>query len=107
MANYLAMSSEELVEEQQKLRVEYQTYKNMGLNLNMDRGKPCTEQLDLSKEMLKMDNYIGEDGFDRCGVYRGQRHGYPGLLYPDRADYPAGGSLPKETAAFDDPVYTV
>ena len=49
MANYLAMSSEELVEEQQKLRVEYQTYKNMGLNLNMDRGKPCTEQLDLSK----------------------------------------------------------
>ena len=73
MANYLAMSSEELVEEQQKLRVEYQTYKNMGLNLNMDRGKPCTEQLDLSKEMLKMDNYVGEDGFDarNYGVLEG------------------------------------
>lgn len=64
MADYFAMSQEQMLEEQQLLRVEYQKYKNMGLDLNMARGKPCTEQLDLSKEMLKMDNYIGENGFD-------------------------------------------
>jgi hypothetical protein len=64
MANYLAMDREALTEEQQLLRAEYQRYKNMGLSLNMARGKPCTEQLDLSKEMLKMEDYAGENGFD-------------------------------------------
>jgi DNA-binding transcriptional MocR family regulator len=64
MANYLAMDREALTEEQQLLRAEYQRYKNMGLSLNMARGKPCTEQLDLSKEMLKMEDYTGENGFD-------------------------------------------
>ena len=97
MANYLAMSSEELVEEQQKLRVEYQTYKNMGLNLNMDRGKPCTEQLDLSKEMLKMDNYIGEDGFDarNYGVLEGMpeaRRFFAELLNADMEEVIVGGN---------------
>lgn len=64
MADYTRMSVEELQAEQDLLRAEYQKFKNMGLSLNMDRGKPCPEQLDLSKEMLKMDNYIGENGVD-------------------------------------------
>lgn len=97
MANYLAMSQEELLEEQQKLRVEYQTYKNMGLNLNMDRGKPCTEQLDLSKEMLKMDNYIGENGFDarNYGVLEGMpeaRRFFAELLGADMDEVIVGGN---------------
>ncbi len=64
MADYTRMSVEELQAEQDLLRAEYLKFKNMGLSLNMDRGKPCPEQLDLSKEMLKMDNYIGENGVD-------------------------------------------
>lgn len=47
---YFAMDKEQLLQEQQLLRAEYQKYKNMGLDLNMSRGKPCTEQLDLSKD---------------------------------------------------------
>ena len=64
MTDYTQMSLEELQAEQDLLRAEYLKFKNMGLSLNMDRGKPCPEQLDLSKEMLKMDSYIGENGVD-------------------------------------------
>lgn len=64
MTDYLKMTDNELMNERSLLRAEYQRYKNMALELNMSRGKPCPEQLDLSREMLKMDNYIGEDGFD-------------------------------------------
>lgn len=34
------------------LRARYQEYVNKGLNLDMTRGKPCPEQLDLSANML-------------------------------------------------------
>lgn len=64
MADYFSMSRDELLAEQQSLQAEYQKYKAMNLKLDMSRGKPCTEQLDLSKEMLKMDDYTGENGFD-------------------------------------------
>lgn len=64
MADYFAMSRDDLLNEQQALRSEYDRYKAMGLKLDMSRGKPCPEQLDLSKEMLHMDDYIGEDGVD-------------------------------------------
>ena len=64
MADYFKMSDAELIKERDELRVQYQHYKNMALNLDMSRGKPCTEQLDLSMEMLKMNDYIGENGFD-------------------------------------------
>ena len=30
----------------------------------MSRGKPCPEQLDLSADMMKLENYIGENGVD-------------------------------------------
>ena len=52
----------------QELLQEYNKYKNMGLKLDMSRGKPCKEQLDLSEPMLKIlsDNAscIGEGGVD-------------------------------------------
>jgi aspartate/methionine/tyrosine aminotransferase len=53
-----------------KLLKEYEAYKSKGLALDMSRGKPCTEQLDLSSSMLTMDlgNYKSESGFD-CRNY--------------------------------------
>ena len=43
MADYFKMSDAELIKERDELRVQYQHYKNMALNLDMSRGKPCTE----------------------------------------------------------------
>ena len=64
MADYFAMDRAQLEAEHARLMGEYDCYKAQGLKLDMSRGKPCPEQLDLSKEMLHMDNYIGEDGVD-------------------------------------------
>lgn len=64
MNDYLSMSAAELQQELEKVQAEYARYQAMGLKLDMSRGKPCPDQLDLSKEMLKMDNYIGENGVD-------------------------------------------
>ncbi len=50
---YSSMSKEELLREQKKLKEEYEGYAAAGLDINMTRGKPCTEQLDLSEDMLK------------------------------------------------------
>ena len=65
MNDYLSMSHEQLLEEQAKLAELYAGYQAKNLKLDMSRGKPCVEQLDLSKEMYQMvDNYIGENGVD-------------------------------------------
>ena len=65
MNDYLSMSHEQLREEQAKLAELYAGYQAKNLKLDMSRGKPCVEQLDLSKEMYQMvDNYIGENGVD-------------------------------------------
>ena len=42
----------------------YEAFKQKGLKLDMSRGKPCPEQLDLSADMMKLENYIGENGVD-------------------------------------------
>lgn len=66
MANYLAMEKEELLEEKKKLEEIYAGYLARNLKLDMSRGKPCKEQLDLSIDMLTMDpaDYISETGLD-------------------------------------------
>ncbi len=65
MRDYLRMTKDELRAELTKLDTRYQQFVDMDLALDMSRGKPCPEQLDLSKEMLRMvDNYIGENGVD-------------------------------------------
>ncbi|MCD8098120.1 MAG: aminotransferase [Lachnospiraceae bacterium] len=46
------MSRQELAEFKEKVQKEYDGYKALGLNLNMSRGKPGTEQIDLSLPML-------------------------------------------------------
>ena len=49
---------------------QYKNYQDMHLNLNMARGKPCKEQLELSKPMMDVLNsksdFYSEDGSDCC-----------------------------------------
>lgn len=63
MTAYKDFSKEELIAEKQALQKRFDEYKAMGLNLDMSRGKPSKEQLDLSMDMLKPVDYV-ENGFD-------------------------------------------
>lgn len=78
--NIREMSKEQLSERLCRLKKEYEAYKALGLSLNMARGKPSKEQLELSADMLDtallgdfkaadgMDirNYGGLDGIPEC-----------------------------------------
>lgn len=59
-------TKEELQTLEQKLAEKYQKYKDAALNLDLTRGKPGTEQLELADEMegLLKDKLILEDGTD-------------------------------------------
>lgn len=76
---YVEMNKEELEKELVKLKAEYKKYQEMELSLNMARGKPCREQLDLSMGMmdtLSSDADLScEDGTDcrNYGVLTGIR----------------------------------
>ena len=63
MTEYKMMSKQELLSEQEALLKRFDEYKAMGLKLDMSRGKPSKEQLDLSMDMLKPIDYT-ENGFD-------------------------------------------
>ena len=63
MPEYKMMSKQELLSEQEALLKRFEEYKAMGLKLDMSRGKPSKEQLDLSMDMLKPIDYT-ENGFD-------------------------------------------
>ena len=52
MKQYVEMNRQELEEEIVKLKAEYKKFQEMGLSLNMARGKPCMEQLDLSMGLM-------------------------------------------------------
>lgn len=69
---YSDCNREYLEKEYQSLLKQFENIKGMGLNLNMARGKPGKEQLDLSLPMLDVLNsssvFIGDDGMD-CRNY--------------------------------------
>ncbi len=69
---YKEMNKEELEKEIANLKAEYKRYQAMDLSLNMARGKPCHEQLDLSMGMMDALNSEAdlscEDGTD-CRNY--------------------------------------
>ena len=72
MKPYTEMTKEELGALIQELKKEYSDYQALGLSLDMSRGKPCKEQLDLSMGMMdaldsSADLYC-EDGTD-CRNY--------------------------------------
>ncbi len=66
------MTKEELQLELAELKKQYKKYQDMDLQLDMSRGKPCTEQLDLSMDMMDVLNsevdLRCEDGTD-CRNY--------------------------------------
>ncbi len=53
---YSEMTKEQLQKERKHLVHKYNDYKAMGLNLDMSRGKPGSDQLDLSVKMLDIVN---------------------------------------------------
>ena len=79
---YAEMSVEELEALDKELKVEYKKMQNRALELNMSRGKPCVEQLDLSMGMMDVLNgesdLTCEDGTD-CRNY-GVLDGIPEAL---------------------------
>ena len=56
MKKYSEMSREELLELKSQLEAEFEDVKGKGLKLDMSRGKPSAEQLDLGKELLDIVN---------------------------------------------------
>ena len=72
MRSYQEMTKEELLQEKEQLEAEYKKYQLRGLKLDMSRGKPSKEQLDLSMGMMDVLNshvdLTCEDGTD-CRNY--------------------------------------
>ena len=51
MKPYAEMTKEELLSLRQDLKAQYREFQAKDLKLDMSRGKPCVEQLDLSMGM--------------------------------------------------------
>ena len=64
MADYFAMDRTALTAEKAQLETEYKKFQDMGLQLNMARGKPGPHQMDLAMDLLKMDDYTAASGED-------------------------------------------
>ncbi|HEY8392473.1 MAG TPA: aminotransferase class I/II-fold pyridoxal phosphate-dependent enzyme [Capillibacterium sp.] len=70
--DFLTLDSGTLQNLEKQLTSTYEQFKQKKLKLNMARGKPCPEQLDLSSGLLEglQGNYRAEDGTD-CRNYGG------------------------------------
>ena len=72
MQSYQEMSKEELLKEKEHLEAEYKKFQQRGLKLDMSRGKPSQEQLDLSMGMMDVldsnADLVCEEGVD-CRNY--------------------------------------
>lgn len=99
--NYLNAKREELEKEYALLSNEFENVKGLGLNLNMARGKPGKEQLDLSNGLLDVINsnsdFVGADGMDcrNYGVLEGIaecRKLFGDILGVDSKNVMVGGS---------------
>lgn len=66
--NFKTMSKEKLEEIHSQLIEEYNSFKAKNLKLDMSRGKPCTQQLDLSMDMLKINDVKAANGLE-CRNY--------------------------------------
>ena len=65
--SYLKMSKDELQAQYNAVLAEYNDIKAKGLNIDMSRGKPGSDQLDISNDMLNVfsdGNFKTEAGFD-------------------------------------------
>ena len=72
MKEYAKYSKEELQREFEALSKKYDEYKNMGLHLDLSRGKPNSDQLDISLPLLSearpREKCFSENGVD-CRNY--------------------------------------
>lgn len=69
--NYTALSKDVAKKEYDALLAKYEEYKSRGLKLDMSRGKPGRDQLDITMDMLdalSVDDCVSEAGFD-CRNY--------------------------------------
>jgi DNA-binding transcriptional MocR family regulator len=68
MTSFQTLGTAELQQLYRNLQERYEAYKNRKLSLDMSRGKPCPEQLDLAMGMLDVvkaeDKLLSEDGND-------------------------------------------
>ena len=67
--NYFDMDKEALIELRSELQREYDFIKKKGIRLDMSRGKPSREQVEISMPMLNyngVDAYITKNGEDCC-----------------------------------------
>jgi aspartate/methionine/tyrosine aminotransferase len=73
MQDFKTVNSQQLRQLRESLLDQYHGFKSRGMSLDITRGKPCSEQLDLALEMLDCVNskdYRPEDGTD-CRNYGG------------------------------------
>ena len=69
MQAFEGFTNAELVSRKQELGNRYEEYKKRNLKLDMSRGKPCTEQLELTNDMYdNVSPFLSEDGTD-CRNY--------------------------------------
>ena len=67
MTDFTTLSHPELKQLKDGLHEQYQEFKTRGITLDITRGKPCSEQLDLALDMLdcvNSKNFLTEDGTD-------------------------------------------
>ncbi len=73
MPDFTALNNQELMQHKEGLQNRYREYQSRGLNLDITRGKPCPDQLDLALDMLDCidsSNYLTAAGTD-CRNYGG------------------------------------
>ena len=73
MTDLMSLGSSELLRYRSELMERYREFQSRNLDLDMTRGKPCPEQLDLSLEMFECvdaEHYRTLDGVD-CRNYGG------------------------------------
>lgn len=99
MSSYATLSHEELEKLQQELLQKYNDLKKLNLKLDMSRGKPACEQLNLSNAILTMplDNYTTSEGIDvrNYGILDGikeMKELFSGLLDIPEKNIIVGGS---------------
>ena len=101
MSQYTSLSKPELERLKDALQASYQEQKELGLTLNMARGKPCKEQLDLSMDMLNLLNGTSDlvlstgDDCRNYGILEGipeMRRLFADLMDADPADVIVSGN---------------
>ena len=73
MTDFTKLGASELEAHRKNFQNQYESFKAKNLSLDITRGKPCGEQLDLANGMLECidgENYVSADGID-CRNYGG------------------------------------